>query len=214
MPKDNLPALYTAAGERILAAYRNSTDPVLQDFDWHKAEVCLERAVELGSGDNRTVGMLALARGYATLERLSGGEYSEAAARPLRLMAFQQFTLAAQKLPHDPDPHLALARVYVYSLPNLEKALAEFGAAEQVGAAMGRREIEQQADAYRIRAQQEADTAPKQALLDAAKARRLYERIPGFDKVGKHLKELARIEAPPRRPIVRQANTRRPRRWL
>jgi hypothetical protein len=155
--------------------------------------------------------MLALARGYATLERLSGGEYSEAAAAQLRRRAFDQFTLAAQKLPQDPAPHLALARIYVYSLPNLEKALAEFGAAEHLGATLSRREVEQKADAYRIRAQQESAANPRQAVRDAAQARRLYAQIRGFNRVDRHLKDLARIK--PSKGLLKQAKLRRPRPW-
>ena len=52
-------------------------------------------------------------------------------------------------MPQSPDPHLALARVYVYSLPKVDQALAEFAAAEKLGAVLGPRELDQQADAYR-----------------------------------------------------------------
>ena len=67
-----LPMLYVAAADRVLDAYQNSSDPSLQNFDWQKAEVCLARAVELGGADQRTLGKLALSRGYAALERLTG----------------------------------------------------------------------------------------------------------------------------------------------
>jgi eukaryotic-like serine/threonine-protein kinase len=148
-PEQGLPVLYTAVAERILESYRKSTDPSLHDFDWQKAEVCLERTVDLGGTDDRVLGELALSRGYATLERMSGRQYSDRAAAHLRLYVIDQFRTAAQKMPQSPDPHLALARVYVYSLPNLDQALAEFAAAEKLGAVLGRRELNQLADAYR-----------------------------------------------------------------
>jgi hypothetical protein len=152
LPEDELPKLYAAAGRQILEAYRHSSDPSLHDFDWHKAELYLERAAELGGSDDTVQGQLALCRGYAALERLSGEPYSRTAAMQLRLYARGQFTIAAQKMPQSPDPHLALARVYVYSLPDVSKAMAEFDAAERLGAALGQREFAQQADAWRLQA--------------------------------------------------------------
>ena len=156
--KIETPGMYIAAADRVLDSFRTGSNPSLHDFDWRKAEVCLERAVELGAGDASTQGKLALTRGYASLERLSGEPYDDPAAAKLRRQARDEFEIAAQKMPQDPAPHLALARVYVYSLPNVEKAMAEFAAAQLLGATMGRREIEQEADAYRIRAEMGAAT--------------------------------------------------------
>ena len=79
-PTENLAQWYVASADRILEAYRTSPDPWLYEFDWPKAEICLERAVQLGASDDRTLAKLALARGYATLERLNGAHYSENAA--------------------------------------------------------------------------------------------------------------------------------------
>ncbi len=149
-PADNLPLLYTAAAERVLESYRKSSDASLHSFDWQKAEVCLEHAVELGDGDDRVLGELALSRGYAALERLSGSRYSAVAAAHTRIYARDQFAVAAGKMPESPDPHLALARVYVYWLPSRDKAMGEFVAAEKLGAAMGPREQEQKAEALRM----------------------------------------------------------------
>ncbi len=205
-PEENLAQWYAASADRILDAYRTSADPWLYEFDWPKAEICLERAVQLGAGEDRTLAKLALVRGYATLERLSGAQYSENAAALLRLKARDEFMLASHKLPADPAPHLALARVYVYSLTDPEKAMAEFAAAEHLGAQLGRREVEQQGDVYRIRAQQESAHNWKLAMHDADLARGFYRRIPGFDEADRHLRELDRIHAPvPRKPT--------PRRW-
>ncbi len=206
LPEENLAQWYTASADRILDAYRTSPDPWLYEFDWPKAEICLERAVQLGAAEDRTLAKLALVRGYATLERLSGAQYSENAAGLLRLKARDEFMLASHKVPADPAPHLALARVYVYSLNDPEKAMAEFAEAEHLGAHLGRREVEQQGDVYRIRAQEESAHNWKLAMHDADLARGFYRRVPGFDEADLHLRELDRIHAPaPRKP--------RPRRW-
>ena len=199
-PNPDLPHWYLGAAAEIIDAYANATSLYLSDFDWHKAEICLERAVALGLKDDQTLGKLALARGYADLERLAGNEYSPAAAAHLRNQARDAFTLAAQKMPGDPKPHLALARVYVYSLPDAGRAMSEFAAAQHLGATLGQREIEEQGDAYRIRALREAKRSPRDAQRDAATARSYYRRIAGFDQADASSKQLAQLtEAPPRR---------------
>lgn len=209
IPIDPMPDLYIAAADRILASYQASADPWLYDFDWPKAEILLEHAIELGASNDQTLGKLALSRGYAMLERLNGAQYSDLAAAQLRLKARDEFAIAATKMPRDAGPHLALARVYVYSLPNVERALAEFAAAEQLGATLGRREIEQEADAYRIRAEAERKTDLRAALQDAKIARGFYQRIPGFDQADQHLLELDAIHA----SSVKKAKQRRASRW-
>jgi len=146
-PDTSLPVLFATEGKRILDDYRRSSDPSLHDFDWQKAEVCLQRAAELGNRDDDTLGSLALARGYATLERLGGNRYSAVASAQMRTYARDQFTAAVLKMPNSPDPHLALARVYVYSIPDRRRALQEFETARQLGAVLGPRERAEQADA-------------------------------------------------------------------
>lgn len=211
---ENIAQLYVASADRILDSYRSSVDPWLYDFDWQKAEICLERAIALGNGEDSTLGKLALSRGYATLERVNGAQYSDNAAAQLRIRARDEFMIAARKLPADPAPHLALARVYVYSLSDPEKAMAEFATAERLGATLGRREIQQQGDAYRLRAQSPLPASSRQAVRnavvrDAAAALTFYQRIPGFDEVDDHMRELDRIQA----PAPRKTKTGRYNRW-
>ena len=204
-PEENLAHWYIASADRILDSYRTSASPSLSEFDWQKAEICLARAVELGAADDHTRAKLALARGYATLERLNANLYSEAAATVQKLKARDEFALAALKAPSDPAPHLALARLYVYSLPDAAKAMAEFAAAERLGAAIGSREIEQQGDAYRIKARRELSHNWRLAVQDANIAKALYRKIDGFNETGRHLKELELIHAPARKLAVRRS---------
>ena len=162
----------------------------------------------MGARDAALPGKLALCRGYASLERLNGESYDDPAATHLRRQALEQFEIAARELPDNPAPHLALARVYVYSLPNVERAMAEFAAAQLQGATMGRREVEQEADAYRIRAELGAGESPELAWQDAQTARGLYGRIRGYDLVDEHLEGLERLQA-----ATARAKVRRSRRW-
>ena len=207
--REDLAQWYLASADRILQAYYTSPNPWLYEFDWPKAEICLERAVQLGAASDATVARLAMVRGYATLDRLNGAQYSDSAAAQLRLRVRDEFMLASLKAPADPAPHLALARVYVYSLSDPEKAMAEFAAAERLGAVLGRREVEQQGDAYRLRARREWPREWRLAMSDAATARAFYERIPGFDEADVHLRELERI----RPPAVRTVRARRSSSW-
>jgi hypothetical protein len=196
-----LPMLYVKTADQVLDDYRTSTDPSLDDFDWQKAEVCLARAVDLGFKDAGTQGKLALAKGYALLERLNSGQYSDSAAKRLRSSAQALFAAAALQLARDPAPHLALARLYVYPGPNgspdIDQAMSEFAMAQNLGAVLGNREIEQKGDAYRLRALDEFENFEWDAAeRDAQAARRQYELIPGFDQVNTHLRELASIRRP------------------
>ena len=154
------PALYTAEADRVFDAYAASVNASLDAFDWQKAEVCLVRAVDLGDTGDRTLERLALSRGYSTLERLSSLQYSEGAMTQLRLYVRDQFLDAARRMPRDPAPHLALARLYTYSLPDTGKALAEFAEASQLGATLGPREIRQREDAQHLQALKAAAARP------------------------------------------------------
>jgi hypothetical protein len=209
-PDLQLPALYVATADRILDEYRASSDSSLHDFDWQKAEVCLARAVDLGNTSGITKGKLALVRGYADLERLTGGQYADGAARRVLPEIRDLFASAALRMPNDPAPHLALARTYAYSMPNVELAMREFAAAQRLGAVLGRREVEQQGDAYRLRAEREAAAGQwNPALQDRQTARQFYSRIPGFDQVDTHLQELNALHPPPPKTV----RTRRTARW-
>jgi len=207
-PPSSLAETYVAAADGILEGYRASADPSLHDFDWQKAEACLQRAADLGVTGGQTLGKLALARGYAALERIDGGAYSEAAAPRMRLYARDQFTAAERAMPGSPEPRLALARLYAEWLPDVERAAAEFDAAVRLGATLGRREIEQQADAYRLRAMGELARDPQEALRDAQAARALYQRIPGFDRADESLGQLERVRAQAAKPARRAARWR------
>jgi aminoglycoside phosphotransferase (APT) family kinase protein len=209
-PDLQLPNLYVMTADRILSDYGVSSDPSLHDFDWQKAEACLARAVDLGVNDSQTRAKLALSRGYAMLERLTGGEYSENAARRLRIEARDLFASAAMKMPNDPAPHLALARTYVYSLPDVKLAMNEFATAQHLGFVLGRREVEQQGDSLRLLAEREAAADDwTEALQNVQMARRFYQRIPGYDLVETHLQELGAIHAPAPKP----GRSRRSRPW-
>ena len=185
------------AADDVIERYRNNSDPAIDDFDWDKAAVCLRHSLEIDHADRGAPGKLDLCEGYLNLEHVS----PEAAQA--------KFQESAGLLPRAPDPHLGLARIYVYSLKNVGKAIAELQLAKSLGYQLGPREMEQEADGYRFRAgaelkeaqqyREKSKTKKDQAMearylrlaqRDYDLARRLYEPISGFSNVSVALREV------------------------
>jgi serine/threonine protein kinase len=185
-----------AAADDVIESYRNSSSAALSDFDWPRARLCLAYARQLDSIDRDAHGKLALCDGYINLTQnpdLPKAQWSET-----------DFQLAAGDLPHSPDPHLGLARVYTYAYHNAGKAKSEFTEAERRGFRAGPRELKQQADAYVFRAEwalqqarRKADSSEpdesrwlRQASNDLDRAREMYEPLIGYSNVASSLDQL------------------------
>lgn len=203
-PSIDWPAKYVAQADEIVAAYTHGADPVLSDFDWYKAELRLEDAVDQGRSDDQTLGKLAFAKGYNALAQLNASE-SAGKQSALRSEARGDFEEAIHRMPNSAEAHLALARVFVYSMPDLTRARAEFAAAEKLGAKFSPREIEQQADAWRIRAQQLQRTNPRESRVAAEQARALYKHVAPFDNSPEHLRDMNRLLAA-HKPFARRSH--------
>jgi len=190
------------AADDVIERYRNSSDPVIEDFDWQKAAVCLRHVLEIDRGDRGAEGNLALCDGYLALERTNSEHAGERQASAEE--AHAKFQRAVSLVPNAPDAHLALLRIYVYSLQNVGKTIAELHEAQRTGFEPGPREMEMEADGYRFRANDELREAqgarPKSrtaelrylrlAQRDYDRARRLYEPIQGFSNVSVALREV------------------------
>jgi hypothetical protein len=187
----NARAALLQAGNEVIEGYRNNSDPRTQDFDWPKAALCFTHLIEMDRNDRNSQGKLALCHGYENLE------HAEHAAKA-------DFESAVSLIPRSPDPHLGLARIYVYSLKNIGKAMAELHEAQRLGFEPGPREAEEEADGYRFRATAELNEArrigPKNraaeerflrlAQRDFDRARQLYEPIEGFSNVSVALRQV------------------------
>jgi predicted Ser/Thr protein kinase len=190
--RESLRARLVAAADDVITRYRNSSDPGFQNYDWLKAKTALAHALELDPGSTELRGKTALCDGYLQL----GASSASASA------ALASFETAAAALPSWPDPHLGLARIYIYNQQNAGKAAAEFRTAERLGYSLGPRELEQQADGYLLRAEQSlrkfqkaktvAERRKYKAQLDRdiERARNLYEPIAGYSDVNDHLDRL------------------------
>lgn len=191
-----------AAADSVIERYRNNSDPSVQNFDWPKAAACLRHALEMDSQDRDAQGKLALVNGYAALARANG---DQSAGRQAQVdMAQQDFEEATPLIPRSPDPHLGLAQIYVYSRKNIGKAMAELHEAERLGFQCGPREVEEQADGYRFRANSELSEALKYRMTsrssaqrylrlaqrDFDRSRQLYEPILGFSNVSVALRQV------------------------
>ena len=187
----NVHAALLKTGDEVIESYRNNSDPRIEDFDWQKAALCFTHLIEMDRNDRAAQGKLALSHGY---ENLAHAEHQAQA----------DFEDAAALTPRSPDPHLGLARIYVYSLKNIGKAMAELHAAQRLGFEPGPREAEEEADGYRFRATAELNQArssgPKSraaeerylrlAQRDFERARQLYEPIEGFSNVSVALRQV------------------------
>jgi eukaryotic-like serine/threonine-protein kinase len=187
----NVRAALLQAGDEVIEGYRNNSDPRIQDVDWPKAAVCFTHLIEMDRNDRVLQGKLALCHGYENLEHA-------------QQMAQADFQNAASLMPRSPDPHLGLARIDVYALKNIGKAMAELHQAQRFGFEPGPRETEEEADGYRFRATAELNQARSSgpnnraaeerylrlAQRDFDRARQLYEPIEGFSNVSVALRQV------------------------
>lgn len=211
---------YLAAADDVIEQYRNSSEASPRDFDWQKVRVCLQHAAELES-DAAVKGKLALTAGYLVLLENPQTEHTAARAKA-------SFEEAISYLPRSPDPHLGLARLDVYAFRNVGRAVAELSNAERLGFKPGPRELEEQADGYLLRAEQELQQAQRakaaknpesvkylsQAQGDLERARNLYEPIAGFSNVSANLNRLYRDRAKEQLLEAKNQKTSSPRKLM
>ena len=190
-----------AAADSILDGFHHSSDTRLSDFDWPKASLCLQHALDLDPSDIKARSKLALCTGYFV--------YGQNPKLPRAALSIPHFRQAESYTPRSPDPHLALARVYIYAFRNIGQAAAELHQAERLGYPLGPREREQQADGYRFRAEWALSrarltpvsaSAERQRWLQLAsddfeRAGKLYEPIAGFSEVDANLRQLQQDRA-------------------
>jgi tetratricopeptide (TPR) repeat protein len=183
-----LRARLIACGDQLVNGYRNRATSSIDQFDWKRAQTCFSRALALDPNNTDIKGKLKLSEGYLALV--------ENPASPST--AFRSFEDAATLLPNAPDPHLGLARVYLYGLGNLGLAIAELHTAERLGYRLGPREWAMQGDGYLVRAELALANYQKteqqrwfsQLRRDLDRARDLYEPISGFGNVGRSLERV------------------------
>lgn len=194
--RKKLVARLVAAADSQFSAYRNHAASGLEAIEWNRGRACLQRALLLAPADGAIRGRLALADANRNLAH-DTGEPEEVRT---------ELAAASALLPSWPDPHLALARFYVYREKNLGMAIAEWHTTEQLGFRTGPREWEQEGDGYLARVEttfselRNASENDEQRRLysslnrDALRARERFEPIAGFGHAEMSLARLQRIE--------------------
>lgn len=184
---------YVREADRIIESYRNSPEPGTTDYDWARAQVVLEHAQDVIPSDLSIRGKLALVIGYMDLN-LASGKQSSVVAYVQR--SFWAFNEAASWLPKSPDPHLGLARLYVYAFRDLDKAIEEWDKAGHLRYKLAPREKEQEADGFRLRAEKEINETHDRAAAkeDLGRAKELYQSIHDYDDVPHSLQLVAQSE--------------------
>ncbi len=198
-------ALMSNADHTILK-YDEPDGPAVLESEWAHARTEVAHALELAPNDKTIHGKLRLIDGH--LARIRGN-----ARHDTRMMeeARQDFQDAAAYMKKSPDPWIGLARLYIYSLPDVKQAEAAFKEAGRRGHDISKRETAQLADGYRYegertmalgeRANSPADAQRYYDLAsnDLAHAHRLYESILPWRGAAASLKKVddseARIQA-------------------
>jgi tetratricopeptide (TPR) repeat protein len=131
-----------ALADRTILEFRTES-PSISEVEWQQARDCLAFARELSSRS-----AIAAKRAYIDghLLRIAAKDRSGFEE------AIRKFRESARLDPDAPDPYLGLARIYAYSLREVEPLIDAIKNAEQRGYEPGPREQAQMGDAYRFRA--------------------------------------------------------------
>lgn len=131
-----------ALADRVILEFRTEA-PNISQVEWQHARDCLAFAQDLSSRSST-----AARRAYveAHLVRIAARDRNGFED------AIRAFRESAELDPDSPDPYLGLARIYAYSLRDVEPLIDAIEQAEQRGYVRGRREQAQLGDAYRFRA--------------------------------------------------------------
>jgi serine/threonine protein kinase len=192
--------------DRTIVKAEESDGPAVMESEWVHARNEVARALELAPSDKTIHGKLRLIDGH--LARIRGTARHDA-----RLLeeSREDFQDAANYMKRSPDPWLGLARLYIYSLHDMDQAEAAFKEAGRRGHDISKRETAQLADGYRYqgertlvmgdRATTSADAQRYYAMADKdlVHARQLYESILPWGGAAANLKKVdqsqSRLEA-------------------
>lgn len=128
--------------------------PAITEEEWQQARDSLVFAQELSPRRSSIAARRAYIEAHLTRIAADGD-------RTQVDKAISQFREAARLDPRSPDPYLGLARIYAYSLGDVDALLGAIEQAEARGYTRGRRERAELGDAYRMRADRERAAAAR-----------------------------------------------------
>ena len=187
-PRNAIQSKLISAADAVINEYRSSDAPNVTEKEWIRAHDVLAKALQIDPSNRDVRGKLYLAEGH--LSRIRGTSRGDG---KLLNDARAKFEQAAELMPQSPDPYLGLARLYVYSLHDVDRAEKASKAADKRGHEMGRREKAQLADGYRDRGERLMREAVKAAGLPEEKdllkraeddLKRAEDLLPGHRPLG------------------------------
>jgi tetratricopeptide (TPR) repeat protein len=183
-PRNAIHTRLTSVADSVINEYRRSDASVVSETNWMQAQTALTKAFQIDPNDRTVRGKLYLCEGH--LLRIRGTSRGQSKMLQEGRAKFEQ---SAELLPRSPDPYLGLARLYVYSLHDVERAEEALREADKRGYDLGRREHDQLAFGYRERGERlmrdavkaaglpEESELLKRAEKDLHRAEELYREI-------------------------------------
>jgi hypothetical protein len=144
-PRSALKDRLVRSADRVISEYRDIESNIVKESDWQRTRVILARALELDPGEKQIRGRLRLAEGH--ISRINAGGSNQGQSWNNAKAYFEE---AKELMRNSPDPHLGLARLYIYAFQDTEKAEKELSDAERKGYRPGKREKFYLADGYRM----------------------------------------------------------------
>jgi serine/threonine protein kinase len=163
-PRNTIRARLVSTADGIIREYRTSDSPTITENDWVRVHDVLRKALQIDPGNREMRGKLYLADGH--LARIRGTARGKS---DLLQEARTKFEQSAELMPRSPDPYLGLARLYVYSLRDVERAENALKEADKRGHEQGKRERAQLADGFRDRGERLMREAVRAAGLPEEK---------------------------------------------
>lgn len=139
-----VPAL-TAVGDRVITDFRRE-EPAMGPAEWAQAQEALTWALDISSRTAQLRAKRLIAEGH--VRRLAAQSARGGAAALQSQAALAKFREAAAADPKSFDPYLAMARIQVYALSDVDAAAAAIADAEKRGYTSGRRESALLGDGY------------------------------------------------------------------
>lgn len=138
--------------DRVIQNYR-SPAPTVREAQWEAAAGVLRRALTASPGDVPMRASLRYAEGH--LHRINGeaqkARRQTAQSQRELAEAVSAFREAATLRPDWPDPHLGLARTFIYGIDDIDRGADAIAQAQKLGYTLGARETAQLGDGYRVR---------------------------------------------------------------
>jgi hypothetical protein len=176
-----------ALADSVIADYRRE-EPTMGTPEWRQANAALQWALELSPKNTEILARKVITDGHlARIAARSHPRGSQAMRRAYQA-AVDKFRTAADLDQSSFDPYLAISRIAMYALDDVDGGVTAIQAAQKRGYTSGRRELAQLGDGYLRRANNSRRLAQtlsgEQRRREQDKARADYGRcIESFDTI-------------------------------